>query len=53
MISVSLKVLAERRRWFSKQSMDDLPLGLHGRGFALIQERSALTRSEPESTPRK
>ena len=48
-ISVSLKVLAHRRHWFSKQSTGDLPLGLHGRGFALIQERSALTRSEPES----
>jgi hypothetical protein len=52
-ISVSLKVLEHHRHWFSKQSTGDLPLGLHGRGFAHVEERSVFTRSEPESAPRK
>jgi hypothetical protein len=30
-----------------------LPLGLHGRGFAHVEEHSVFTRSEPESVPRK
>ena len=52
-ISVSSDALAHRRNCRSAQSAGDLPLGLLERGCALIQERSALTRSEPESTPRR
>jgi hypothetical protein len=53
LISVSLEVPVHRRHCFSEQSTGNLSLVLLGRGLALTQQRSALTRSEPESAPRK